>query len=65
MILLNDVVQIFALTDLNARIVVSIHQFEARGIRAALINIDQTWFAVLLDGFLEKAPRGLTITSGG
>jgi hypothetical protein len=64
MVLFNDVVEVFALANLDTRVLLVIHQFEARGIRAALIDIDQTRFAVSLDGFLEKAPCGLPITGG-
>jgi hypothetical protein len=64
MVLLNDVVEVFALANLDTRLLLAIHQFEARGIRAALIDIDQTWFAVSRDGFLEKPPCGLSIMGG-
>ena len=64
MILLNDVVEVFALANLDACVLLPIHQFKACGIRAALINIDQNRFAVSLDGFLEKTPCGLSITGG-
>ncbi len=54
-ILLNDIVQVFALADLDACVMVSIHLLQARVVRTALINIHQTGFAVFLDGFLQKA----------
>lgn len=52
MILFNDVIQIFALTDRDANILFSLHVLSVSGIRAALINIAQTRFVVVLDGFL-------------
>ncbi len=55
MVLLDEVVQVFALADLDACPVVSIQLFQARMIGSTLINVDQAWFAVFLDGFLQKA----------
>ena len=49
------------MANLNARLLLAVHQFEARDIRAALLNIDQIRLAVSRDGFLQKALRGLPI----
>ena len=55
MVLLDDVVQVLALTDLDTCLILSIQLFQARVIGSTLINIDQTRFAVFIDGFLQKA----------
>jgi hypothetical protein len=55
MVLLNDVIQVCVLTDLDPYLLVSIPLFQARVIGSTLINIDQTRFAVFIDGFLQKA----------
>ena len=55
MVLLDDVVQIFALTDFNTFVMASIQLFQARFIRTTLIDIHQTRVAVFIDGFFQKA----------
>jgi hypothetical protein len=50
-VLLNDIVEVFALADCNTFVLVSIQLFQARLIRTALIHIHQTRFAIFLDGF--------------
>ena len=55
MVLLDDVIQVFALTDLDPGLLVSIQLFQARVIGSTLIDIHQTRFAVFIDGFLQKA----------
>jgi len=54
-VLFDDVVQVFALTDFNAFVTVSIKLFQARFVRTTLIDIHQTRFAISSDGFLQKA----------
>ena len=54
MVLLDNVVQIFALADLDACLVVSIQLFQTRMIGSTLINVDQARFAVFLEGFPQK-----------
>ena len=54
MVLLDDVIQVFALTDFNAFVMVSIKLFQARMIGSTLINVDQARFAVFLEGFPQK-----------
>ncbi len=54
-VLLDNIVQIFALTDFNTFVMVSIHLFQARFVRTTLIDIHQTRFAIFIDGFLQKA----------
>ena len=51
-VLLDDVVQVFALMDFNACVMGSIKLFQARVVRTTLIDIHQTRFAVFFDGFL-------------
>ena len=55
MVLLNDIVQVFALTDLDTFLHISIHLFQARVIGPVLINIHQTRFTILANCFLYKA----------
>ena len=55
MVLFNDIVQVFTLTDFDSFLIVSVILFQARVIGPALINVDQTWFAVLTNRFLQKA----------
>src|ERR1700761_6911744 len=65
MILLDDVVQVFALTQRNARSVVFVVADDRRGVGAALVDGDRLRFAVLMDCSLEKtAWRGLITTRG-
>jgi len=52
MVLFNDIVQVFTLTDFDSFLIVSVILFQARVISPALINVDQTWFAVLTNRFL-------------
>ena len=47
MVLFNDIVQVFALTDLDPFLHISAHLFQARVIGPALINIHQTRFTIL------------------
>ena len=54
-VLLDDVVQVFALTDLDTCLMLSIQLFQANFVRTTLIDIHQTRFTVFIDGFLPKA----------
>src|ERR1700744_6470553 len=65
MILLDDVVQVFALSQRNARSVVFVVADDRRGVGAALVDGDRLRFAVLIDCSLEKtACSGLIAMSG-
>jgi hypothetical protein len=55
MVLFNNIVQVFALADLDAWLIVSIQLLQACLIRTALINVNQTRFSVFIDGFPQKA----------
>ena len=61
MILFNDLNQIFTLTDFDSFLIVSVKLFQAPLIGSALINVDQTWFAVFPNRFLQKAKSGFGI----
>src|ERR1700744_433677 len=64
MILLDDVVQVFALTQRHARSVVFVVADDRRGVGAALVDGDRLRFAVPIDCLLEKtARRGLIAMS--
>ena len=54
-VLFDDIVQVFALTDLDPFLHLSVHLFQARFVRTTLIDIHQTRFAIFSDGFLQKA----------
>jgi len=54
-VLLDTIVQIFALTDCNTLVMVSIQLFQTRLVRPTLIDIHQTRVAVFLESFLQKA----------
>src|ERR1700753_3304000 len=65
MILLDDVVQVFALTQCDVRSVVFVVADDRRGVGAALVDGDRLRFAVLINCLLEKtARRGLISMSG-
>ena len=51
MVLLNHIVQVFALADFNTVVMVTIKLVQTRLIGTALVNVDQTRFAVLSNGF--------------
>jgi hypothetical protein len=53
-ILLNDVVEVYALADLDTRVVVIIVVPDRRGIHAALVDVDQAGLAVPINGFGQK-----------
>ena len=55
MVLLNDVAQVFALADFNTFVMVTIKLVQTRLIGTTLIDIHQTGYAVLSNGFFQKA----------
>jgi hypothetical protein len=65
MILLNDVVEIFDLTDLAASIVFTVVTFDRRCVGAALVNRDLLRCAVVPDRLAQKPQSGFAISSGG
>ena len=62
MVLFNNIVQIFALTDFNACVLVSIKMFQARVTAPSLIAIHQIRFAIFIDGVLQKTAGSLGIS---
>jgi hypothetical protein len=65
MVLLDDVVQVFALSQRNARVVVSVVADDRRGVGAALVDGNRLWFAVPINCLLEKTARCSLIAMGG
>src|ERR1700761_2519612 len=64
-VLLNDVVEIFALANFDLGLVLGIVGVDGGSIRAALIDRDHARKAMTLDGTSKKAQCGLAITLGG
>ena len=62
--LFHDVIQIFALANLDAFVLVSVVLLDGRRIGAALVDIDQARFAIGADGFVQKSARRFLITLG-
>ena len=65
MILLNNVVEIFDLTDLDASFVLSVVTFEGRRVGAALVDRNLIRCGIMPDYFAQKPQSGLAISSGG
>jgi hypothetical protein len=63
-ILLDNVIQIFALADFNSPVFVGIVLFDSGRIGTAFINVDQAGLSVRPDRFVEKPACGLFITLG-
>ncbi len=55
MVLLNNVVEVFALPNLDASIFINIVLFYASDIGAAFVDIDQTGLAIGADRFVQKS----------
>ena len=64
MILFDDVVEVFDLTDLDARLVFCIVAFDRRGVGTALVDRDLLRCAVPLDCLAQEPQRGLAIPLG-
>ena len=65
MILLNNVVEIFDLTDLDASFVLSVVTFDRRRVCAALVDRDLLGCAAVPDRLAQKPQSGFAISSGG
>ncbi len=64
MILLNDVVEVFDLTDLNESVTALVMTPYHRRIGTTLVDRDLIWRAVVLDRLAKEARRGLSIPFG-
>lgn len=64
MVLFNDIIQVFTLTDFALFLIVSIILFQARLMGSALINILQTRFTILANRFFQNTKSGFGITWG-
>jgi hypothetical protein len=65
MILLNDVFEVFDLTDLDASIVFTVVTFDRRRVGAPLVNRDLLRCAAVPDRLAKKPQSGFAILSGG
>ena len=61
MILFDDVIQIFDLTDFDVSLMFSIVAFDRRRVGAALVDRDLLRRAMLADRLAQKAQRGFVI----
>ena len=64
MFLLHNVIEVFALPDLDTLIVVIIVGFDRRRVRTALIDIDDARFSIPFNRFGQKSQSRLLITLG-
>src|SRR5664279_3414927 len=65
MVLLDNVVEVFALSDHDLGAVLPIVVLDSGVVRAALVDVDDLGKAVVLDGAREEALRRTTIAFGG
>src|SRR5450631_4597354 len=65
MVLLDNVVEVFALSDHDLGAVLPIVVLESGVVCAALVDVDDLGKAVVLDGAREEALRRTTIAFGG
>ena len=63
MILFDDVVEVFDLTELDARPAFGIVVFDRRRVGAALVDRDLPRNTMTIDGLAQEAQRRLTIPS--
>lgn len=62
MVLLDDVVEVFALVQQDINAGVRFHPFNGRSVRAALVDGDLLRHVVPVDRSLQKAPSGRQIS---
>ena len=55
MVLLDNIVQIFILTNLDRSLVGLVISIDSSCICATFIDIDLLWLAIILDGFIQKS----------
>jgi len=65
MILLDNVVEIFDLTDLDTSFVLSVVTFERHRVGAALVDRNLIRRGIMPDCFAQKPQSGLAISSDG
>jgi hypothetical protein len=65
MVLLDNVVEVFALSDHDLGALFPVVVLDSGVVRAALVDVDDLGKAVVLDGAREEAPCRTTITFGG
>jgi hypothetical protein len=65
MVLLDNVVEVFALPDHDLGAVLPIVVLDSRVVRTALVDVDDLGKAVVLDGAREEPNCGATITFAG
>tara|TARA_B110000211_G_scaffold4392_1_gene5009 strand:+ start:121 stop:351 length:231 start_codon:yes stop_codon:yes gene_type:complete len=65
MILLNNVIQIFTLTDFDAAIIIGIILIDTCFIGSTFVDINKSRFAISANGFFKETLCSLSITLGG
>ena len=64
MVLFENIVQVFALANLHAFVLVSVVLLDGRRISSAFVDVDQAGFAIGTDSFIEKAQSSFLVTPG-
>ena len=64
-ILLHDVIQIFALAYLDAFVLVSVVLLDGHRIGSAFVDVNQARLAIRSDGFVQKSTRCFLISLCG
>lgn len=64
MVLLNDIIEIFTLSDFHSSFIVLIEQFDPSFVNTTPINVDESRLAISTDGCIEKTQSRLGVTLG-
>jgi hypothetical protein len=64
MILLNQIIEIFGLTDLDGRLTNAIDRFERGEIGTAFVDGYRLWYSVVSDRFLKVTPGRSLVPMG-
>ena len=62
MVLLHDVIEVLALPDLDLGAGLFVVRLDARGVRAALVDVDLVWNAVALDRTPQKSQSRIGVS---
>jgi len=63
-VLFDDVIQIFVLTDFDVRLVFHVVALDRRRVGATLVDCDLLWRAMMADRLAQEPQRGFTIPLG-
>jgi hypothetical protein len=64
MILLDNIIEVLALSNLNPFIIVLIILFDSRRVSATVIGVNQTWFFISTNRFRERTQSRFFIAFG-